>query len=275
MWTVIKTLFIIKLSGFAIFMIVTGGVAFLDRTGQRTPEPPGGRGDSVVDSPLLAVVAPNAATVHSRLKTWEADGAVNIGDGITTSEVYLDIAADSGWYTATDDVASLTIVKSGDQLFLQGVGGTQVWYQLRADESAGDLLWPFEVTRVETLADYVPEPTRPFAYLKDNGTTMENDVLLDKFKLRFDVAAMRADDAALQALDAEWDFPPTAVYIESDVGFDSDGIARWSLNVFHQPNSEMTTWYRNDLISFGNDPVILPEVTNPQPLPPDINLDIF
>ena len=95
---------------------------------------------------------------------------------------------------------------------------------------------------------------------------------IDKFKLRFDVAAMRADDAVLQAFDAEWNFDPAADWVESEVGFDSDGIARWSLSASHQPNSPVSTNVRNVLISFGDDPLIYPQVTDAQPLPADADL---
>ena len=55
--------------------------------------------------------------------------------------------------------------------------------------------------------------------------------------------------------------------MESEVGFDSDGIARWSLSAFHEGNSPVSTNYRNLLISFGDDPLTYPQVTDPQPLP--------
>lgn len=290
MWTFLKWWFVIKLSIAAVVLMVMGAVAFFEQPDQGTPGSDGTSsvddettprasaggtdlGVSVVGSPLLAVVRPEANTMHTQLETWSEEDSIVLGDGITTYDVHYDVAAESGWYTATlNGSTQRTIVKSGDQLFMQGVDGTQVWYQVAADETVNNLLSKFDFSRVETLDDYVPEPARPFTYLHANGSSTENAVGLDKYKLRFDIAAMRANDAVLQAFDVEWDFDPAAAWVESDVGFDSDGIARWSVSAFHEGKSPISTNYRNLLISFGDDPLVYPPVTDPQPLPTHLDL---
>ena len=154
-----------------------GAVAFFDQPNQGTPGPDGTSsinggvsprasaggtdlGLTVVGSRLLGVVAPHATTIHTQLQTWDEEDSIVLGDGITTYDVHYDAAAGSGWYTATIDGSTRTVVKTGDQWFVQGIDGTQVWYQVAADESVDNLLSKFDFLRVEALADYVPEAAR-------------------------------------------------------------------------------------------------------------------
>ena len=122
--------------------------------------------------------------------------------------------------------------------------------QLPADEAVDNVLSKFDFWErdIATLAEYCGDDAAIHVSASQRIIDGERHDL-DKFKLRFDIAAMRADDAVLQAFDAEWDFDPAARWVESEVGFDSDGIARWSLSAFHEFKSPVSTNYRNLLIS--------------------------
>ncbi len=213
--------------------------------------------------PALAAPLPYAETTHVRIDVWQGDGDDPLGDPTDVSyDVHFVLGADSGWYTRTSSTSTITVMRFGDQLSVQGIDGSPAWYQAAVDPAlAREYLLPFNLAYVETLGDRVPPALQPFATVRATSTPTIEGVPMTMYDLRFDVAAMAVDPAAYAVFTDLWSAPSDATKVGLELGVDADGVVRLELGTEPDPTSPLAGRRRTVLIEYGTTPVTFPEIT--------------